>query len=174
MWIPARATVPPERTARRAAGTISPAGAKTMAESSDAGIGSVAPPTHAAPRRRARARWRSPRAGTNTSAPRGRATWSTTWADDAEPQSPNRAPGRAGGAIAEDARAEEGRGLAIAEPGGDRIGEGLGHHCQLGVAAVDVVARVARRRAEVLPAGTARHAAPAGRAEPRDADAVAG
>ena len=37
MWIPAQTTVPPRSTARRAAGTSSPAGAKRMAASSGSG-----------------------------------------------------------------------------------------------------------------------------------------
>ena len=53
MWIPAQTTDPPSRTARSAAGTSSPIGAKTIAASSGSGGASDEPPAHAAPSPRA-------------------------------------------------------------------------------------------------------------------------
>ena len=53
MWIPAQTTVPPFATARSAAGTSSPAGAKMIAASSSSGGGP--PPAHSAPSERANA-----------------------------------------------------------------------------------------------------------------------
>ena len=58
MWIPARLTVPPGRTAANATGTSSPAGANTTARSHASGGGSAASPTHDAPSSRASSRWR--------------------------------------------------------------------------------------------------------------------
>jgi hypothetical protein len=79
MWIPAQTTVPPRSTARRAAGTSSPAGAKRMAASRGSGGVSPESPAHSAPRDRANARAsRSPgRVKAKTRRPWWRATWMT-------------------------------------------------------------------------------------------------
>ena len=78
------------------------------------------------------------------------------------------------GAIADDAGAEQRRGLNIGEPIGDRIRERLGRDDVLGVPAIDVLARPARARAEVLVAREAGGARAARPVDPRDADALAG
>jgi len=49
MWMPAHTTVPPLTTARSAAGTSGPAGAKMMAASSGSGGGASEVPAHSAP-----------------------------------------------------------------------------------------------------------------------------
>ena len=49
MWIPAHTTVPPGATARSAAGTSAPTGAKMIAASSGSGPGFIASPAHSAP-----------------------------------------------------------------------------------------------------------------------------
>ena len=58
MWIPPQTTRPPLRTARSAAGTSSPTGAKMMAASKSIGGLSSEPPVHTDPRLRAK-RWAS-------------------------------------------------------------------------------------------------------------------
>ena len=55
MWIPPQTTVPPLRTARSAAGTSSPTGAKISAASSGRGGASSEPPAQAQPSERANA-----------------------------------------------------------------------------------------------------------------------
>src|SRR5262249_35667562 len=67
---------------------------------------------------------------------------------------------------------ERGR-LGIREATGNRIGEGLGHDHELRVPAVRVVPGVFGRLAEVLRAGPAESADPAGLSKPGDADAIA-
>ena len=61
MWIPPHTTTPPIRTARRARGTSSPAGAKTITLSSSTGGTSSPTPAHVTPRSRASRRPVSPR-----------------------------------------------------------------------------------------------------------------
>ena len=77
MWIPAHTTLPPFATARSAAGTSSPAGAKMSAASSSSGAGPSASPAHSAPSERANAcdSTSSARVKANTRLPWWRATW---------------------------------------------------------------------------------------------------
>src|SRR3954454_20860306 len=49
MWMPAHTTTPPGASARSAAGTSAPTGAKTIAASSSSGAGPIASPAHSAP-----------------------------------------------------------------------------------------------------------------------------
>src|SRR5205823_3667101 len=89
---------------------------------------------------------------------------------DAEPLG---RPARHQRAIADQPGAQQRRGLGVAEPLGHREGERRVGDGALGVAAVEGVAGERRAIAEVLAAGAAVAALPAGPAEPRDADAVA-
>src|SRR6266536_6018836 len=75
-------------------------------------------------------------------------------------------------AIADDAGAEERRGLGVVEQGWNDIGEGFWDAGILGVAAIVGPARVGRVRAEVFAVPGAEAAVTAGRAEPGDPDAV--
>ena len=75
--------------------------------------------------------------------------------------------------IADDARAEQGRGLVVGEPLGQPVGVALVDDRVLGVAAVGVPAGEARVEAQVLVAPAAEAAAPAGVAQPGDADPLA-
>ena len=86
---------------------------------------------------------------------------------------PARHPAAEERAVADDTRAEEGRGFRIVEGRGDR-----GHRPPRpvdpsGIAAVVGPARVRCLAAEVLAGGDAEAAAPARRAKPGDADAIA-
>ena len=54
MWMPAQTTRPPLRTARSAAGTSAPTGAKMIAASSGSGGGSSESPAQTAPSARAK------------------------------------------------------------------------------------------------------------------------
>ena len=54
MWMPAQTTVPPRSTARSAAGTSAPTGAKMIAASSVSGGALSEPPAQAAPSSRAK------------------------------------------------------------------------------------------------------------------------
>ena len=77
MWIPAHTTTPPGPTARSAAGTSAPTGAKISAASSGSGPGRVASPAHSAPSDRASA-WApvsSARVNAKTRRPSATATW---------------------------------------------------------------------------------------------------
>ena len=76
--------------------------------------------------------------------------------------------------VPDDARAEQRGGLGVGERRRDRVGVVGAHDRVLGVAAVEVVAGVARRGAEVLGAARAVGAYAARRAEPRDPDAIPG
>ena len=77
MWIPAHTTVPPGATARSAAGTSAPTGAKISAASSGSGPGAIASPAHSAPSERASscAALSSARVKANTRRPWATATW---------------------------------------------------------------------------------------------------
>ena len=82
-------------------------------------------------------------------------------------------PARHQRAVADQPGAQERRGLGVGEPlrhreGERRVGDGA-----LGVAAVEGVAGECRAVAQILAAGAAVAALPAGPAEPRDADVVA-
>ncbi len=90
MWMPAQTTMPPLRTAARARGTSSPAGAKMITLSSSTGGGWSDPLTDAAPSSDAKRRDSSPRVTTWTSCPRCSATWITMCADAPNPYRPSR------------------------------------------------------------------------------------
>ena len=92
MWMAADATVPPQRTASRARGTSSPAGANRTARSSFSGGLSSAPPTHAAPMRRASSACLAPRVTTYTRQPIACATCSAMCAEEPKPYSPTVSP----------------------------------------------------------------------------------
>jgi hypothetical protein len=153
--MPARATVPPFRTARSATGTISPAGAKTMAPSTGTGSGSSVSPAHAAPRDLEHHVSRGAEAVEGEPTPGG-----------------HLAPAQR--AVADDPGAEERRRVGIGEHRGNGVRERLGHHRQLRIAAVGVVARVAGRGAEVLGARPTGRAGAVGVTEPGDPHAVTG
>jgi hypothetical protein len=90
MWIPAQTTTPPLRTARRASGTTSPAGANTIAASSSTGGASPTAPAQEAPSARANA-WPSvspARVKASTERPSQVATWLTMCAAAPKPNSP--------------------------------------------------------------------------------------
>ena len=79
MWIPAQTTEPPLAVTASAAGTSSPAGAKTIAASSSSGGASAESPAHSAPSSRANF-WASAspsRVKAKTRRPSWRATWAT-------------------------------------------------------------------------------------------------
>ena len=63
MWMPPHTTTPPLRTARSAAGTSAPTGAKMIAASSACGGVASEPPAHTAPRLRANPALAGRRAG---------------------------------------------------------------------------------------------------------------
>jgi hypothetical protein len=87
MWMPPQTTVPPGATARSAAGTSAPTGAKRIAASSSSGGRSSDAPAHAAPSSRAK-RWASSsprRVKANTFRPWWRATWATMCAAAPKP-----------------------------------------------------------------------------------------
>jgi len=77
MWMPAQTTTPPGATARSAAGTSAPAGAKMIAASSGTGGGSSDGPAQAAPSEHAKRRpsASSARVKAKTAFPWWRATW---------------------------------------------------------------------------------------------------
>ena len=154
MWIPARLTVPP--AARRAArpARARPAGANTTARSH----GPAAAPRRrrptSRPSSRARSRWCSPRVITTTSQPQCCSTCSARWADAPNPSSATRSPGctsaRAQRAVPDHARAQQRRGLEVAERGGSWTAKSSGTVTRVGVATVDRPTGELGRDAEVL------------------------
>ena len=177
MWIPAQTTVPPFARTASAAGTSSPAGAKTIAASSSSGGRSSLPPAHSAPRLRANAcvgvvaglREREHAA----------ALVAGDLRDDvrrrAEPVQPEPlgVSGEPERPVADQPGAEERGGLDVAVAVGDRQAEALVGDRQLGVAAVEVVAGEAGAVAEVLTAAQAVAARPVRPAEPGHAEPAA-
>ena len=79
------ASVPPRSRASSAAGTISPAGAKQIAESRGSGGWSKVSPTHAAPSSVASRRASADLVMTKTVAPSAMATWAARWAEPPKP-----------------------------------------------------------------------------------------
>src|ERR1051326_8317272 len=128
IWIPASASVPPFFNAFRAAGIISPAGAKIIAASSLTGGSASVPPAHSAPSSMASFWCRSSRVEAYTFTPQWGATWMATWA--AEPKRTE----------ADDARAQQRRCLLIGKSVGNGIGELFGCQRVFGVAAIDGIA----------------------------------
>ena len=177
MWMPAQTTTPPGASARSAAGTSSPTGAKTIAASSGSGS-SPAPPAHSAP---------SPRANACFSAVAGArdrehapALGGGDLADDVgraaeavepEPLGVAAHPQRA---VADQPRAEQRRRLEVRVAAGERQAVALVGDRELGVATVELIAGEARALAEVLAPAAAVATLAAGPAEPRDPDPVAG
>src|SRR5262250_2342495 len=76
------------------------------------------------------------------------------------------------GAVADDASAEQRRGVFVGEGGRDGIAEIGGHDGRFGVAAVDVVAGEPGVRTEVFQSAAAEFADAAGGVKPGNADAV--
>ena len=173
MWIPPQTTVPPGATARSAAGTSAPSGAKMIAASSGSGGGAPEPPAHTAPSRRAnscaasspgrvKAKTRGPPARPGRRCERRHRS--------------RRGPGArrrrtSQRAMADQPGAEQRRGLPIGVAVGEgeaeaRVGDGV-----LREAAVDVAAGEARALAQVLAPGAAERALAARPAQPRHADA---
>ena len=87
MWIPPQTTLPPLASARSAAGTSSPAGAKISAASSSSGGGPSASPAHSAPSSSANACVSSSpaRVNANTRRPWWTATWQMMCAAEPKP-----------------------------------------------------------------------------------------
>ena len=164
MWIPAQTTVAPFAVARSAAGTSSPAGAKMIAASSSSGAGPAESPAHSAPSSSASdcAASSPARVNANTRRPWCRATCADDVRRGAEPVQPEPlgVAGEPQRAVADQARAEERRRLLVAVALRHRHAVALVGDGQLGVAAVEVVAREARAVAEVLAAAQAVAASP--------------
>ncbi len=188
MWMPAQTTVPPGATARRATGTSSPAGAKTIAASSASG-GPASPssetseppsvsPAQTAPSSSAkRCVSASPRPGEREHAP---ALVGRHLADDvgrgaeaveadplrvaAEPQRP----------VADQPRAQQRRRLEVGVALGDREAVALVGDRLLRVAAIELIAGEAGPLAEVLAARAAVAALAVGPSQPRDPDPLPG
>jgi hypothetical protein len=96
-----------------------------------------------------------------------------TGAEAVDPEPPTRRHGRtAQRAIADDARAEQRRGVDVGEVVREAVRIGLGHRGVLREASVGVPAGVLRVAAEVLPTGAAPLAPATGTPEPGDADPV--
>ena len=87
MWIPAHTTTPAGASARSAAGTSAPTGAKTIAASSSSGGGPIASPAHSQPSESANAceAVSSARVNANTRRPWWIATWQTMCAEAPKP-----------------------------------------------------------------------------------------
>src|ERR671910_476381 len=135
MWIPAQTTTPPFATARSAAGTSPPTGAKMMAASSSSGGCSFEPPAHAAPSPRAN-RWPS-------SSPALVNGYLDNYVGGGAESVEAEAFGVVGhpqGAVADQARAQERRGLHVRVTLGDREAEAVVGRGIRGVAANDLVA----------------------------------
>ena len=177
MWMPAQTTTPPLPTARSAAGTSAPTGAKTIAASSSSGAGPAESPAHSAPSSSASDCGRVVAAAGEGEHPpalvdgdladdvRGRAE-----AVEAEALG---VAGHAQRAVADQPGAEQRRDLLVGMVLGEREAEALVGDGQLGVAAVELVAGEAGAVAEVLAAGAAEAAGAVGPAQPRHADALA-
>ena len=153
MWMPPHTTTPPGATARSAAGTSAPTGAKISAASSGSGGASSDPPAQTAPRRRAKscAAW-SPGAGEGEHLP----PLPTRHLDrdmrrgtEAVQPEPPRLARHAEGAVADQPGAHQRRGGDIGEAGRDgeaeaRVGDGM-----VGKAAVDLAAGEPGARAKI-------------------------
>ena len=88
MWIPPHTTMPPLRTARSAAGTSAPTGAKMIAASSGCGGASSEPPAHAAAERAGEplaVDVAGPGEGDDVAGPSCTATWATMCAAAPKP-----------------------------------------------------------------------------------------
>ena len=92
IWMPPRTSVPPGTSARSAAGTRVPSGAKMIAPSSGSGGASCESPAYAAPSRSANSRAASSpgRTNANTRRPSTLATWARMCAAAPKPYSPSR------------------------------------------------------------------------------------
>ena len=178
MWMPAHTTLPPLATARSAAGTSSPAGAKISARVQLLGRRAerVAGPL-GAERAGERLRLGVVGAGEGEHAP---ALVARHLADDvrgrpeaveAEALGVPRQPQRP---VPDQPRAQQRRGLEVGIVVRDREAEALVRHGQLGVAAVARVAREDRPVAQVLAARAAVAALAVHPAEPRHPHPVAG
>ena len=148
--MPATASVPPRSRASNAGGTRVPTGAKRMAASRGSGGGSSASPALAAPSSRARRPGlRGPGhhmdSGSFGHGDLGGEVGRTAEAVDPQPTAGRKA-GPSEGPVADDAGAEQGGCLLVAEGVGQGIGEGLLGDDVLGVAPVEVPAREPRRR----------------------------
>ena len=177
MWMPAHTTVPPLASARSAIGTSAPTGAKTIAASS--GSGGAAPdapgPLGAEPACEARARVVAGAREREHPAPLVAGDLADDVRRGAEAVEAE-ALGVAGhpqGAVADEPRAQQRRGLEVRVAVGDREAEALVGDRVLGEAAVEVAAGEARAVAQVLAARAAVAARAAGPAQPRHADALA-
>ena len=173
MWIPAQMTAPPLSRWRSAAGTSSPAGAKTMTASSFSGGPASASPAHTAPSASASScdssiAGASPGEDAPALPHRDLADETRRGAEPVQPD-PLRVAREAERAEADQPGAEERRCRRVRIVGRDREAEALVGDRELGVAAVDVVAGEAGADAEVLALGEAEPAFAAGPAEPRDA-----
>ena len=177
--MPAHTTVPPRSTARSAAGTSAPAGAKMIAASRGSGGSASDGPAHAAPSSRAKrlaGRVAGAREGEDLAAlgagdlrdDVGRG------AEAVEPEPLGPVAGGDQGAVADEAGAEERRGVGGAQAGREGEAVALVGHGVLGVAAVEVVAGEACVGAEVLAARPAEAAGAAGPPQPGNADPRAG
>src|SRR5262249_11960324 len=93
-------------------------------------------------------------------------------AETVDPDQP-RIAGHAQGSVADEAGAHQRRRLDIAVTLVDRKAIALVGDGQLGIAAIDLIAGEASAVAQILAAGAAIFADPAGPAEPRHADPVA-
>ena len=177
MWMPPHTTVPPLSTARSAAGTRSPTGAKRIAASSGSGGSSSDPPAHSAPHARAkRGRLAVARAREGEHAP---ALEARDLRDDVSRRAeavetePRGIACGAQAAVADQSRAQERRRRDVVLCAGEREAVARVRERLLGIAAVARVAGEASGIAEILRPAQAEAAAPAGRGEPRDADARA-
>ena len=177
MWIPAQTTMPPLAVAARADGTSAPTGAKMIAASSGSGGVSSDEPAQSAPRERANA-WpcSSPARVKAKTLPSlvlrdlGDDVRGGAEAVQSEPLGVARHPQRA---VADQARAEQRRGLEILVALGNGEAEPLVRDDALGVAAVQLVPGEAGPVAQVLAPGAAVAAGAVRPAEPGDADAGA-
>src|SRR5581483_4195875 len=150
MWMPAQTTAPPRSRARSAWRTSGPTGAKMIAASSGSGGASSDAPAHTAP---------SSRASGGAEAVEAEALGVA-----AEAQC----------AIADEAGAEQRRGLVVRVAVGQGEAVAVVGDRVLGVAAVDVAPGEPGLRAEVLAARNAEPAPAARPAEPGHTDAAAG
>jgi hypothetical protein len=177
MWMPAQTTRPPGATARSAAGTSAPTGAKMIAASSGAGAAAVESPAQAAPRPLAKSRPRvSPGRGEREhlgAAMDRELRHDVRRRAEAVEAEPPRRPRLHQRAVADEAGAEQRRRLLIGKGRrngetvalvGDRVG---------GIAAVARIAGEAGSLAEILAARNAEAAGAARPSEPRHADARA-
>src|SRR5262249_33963874 len=176
MWIPAQITAPPLATARNAAGTSGPAGAKMIAASSSSGAGRSDGPAQSAPSSRANA---AAGAGGGAGggpggarAPAPRPQGGGGGADPVRPE-PLGVARESRRGVADQAGAEQRSRLEVGIAVGNREAVALVGDGPFGVAAVEVVAGEASALAEVLAAAEAVAALAVRPAQPRHAEPAA-